>query len=56
MGKPANIFAAQQLALTLTTETDNCLHDTDNFSEGPSEDYGNDEHTTVAAFLPWRGL
>ena len=21
---------------------------------GPSEDYGNDEHTTVAAFLPWR--
>jgi hypothetical protein len=35
-----------------TTETGtgaaNCL-------EGPSEDYGNDEHTTVAAFLPWRG-
>jgi hypothetical protein len=24
-------------------------------AEGPSEDYGNDEHTTVAAFLPWRG-
>jgi hypothetical protein len=23
--------------------------------EGPSEDYGNEEHTTVAAFLPWRG-
>jgi hypothetical protein len=22
---------------------------------GPSEDYGNEEHTTVAAFLPWRG-
>jgi hypothetical protein len=29
--------------------------DTDNFFKGPSEDYGNDEHTTVAAFLPWRG-
>jgi hypothetical protein len=35
--------------VTLTT-------DTDNFFKGPSEDYGNDEHTTVAAFLPWRGL
>jgi hypothetical protein len=23
--------------------------------KGPSEDYGNEEHTTVAAFLPWRG-
>ena len=22
----------------------------------PSENYGNEEHTTVAAFLPWRGL
>jgi hypothetical protein len=29
--------------------------DTDKFPQGPSEDYGNDEHTTVAAFLPWRG-
>ena len=37
-----------QIELILTT-------DTDNFAEGPSEDYGNDEHTTVAAFLPWRG-
>ena len=24
--------------------------------ERPSENYGNEEHTTVAAFLPWRGL
>jgi drug/metabolite transporter (DMT)-like permease len=24
-------------------------------AKGPSEDYGNEEHTTVAAFLPWRG-
>ena len=24
-------------------------------SKGPSENYGNEEHTTVAAFLPWRG-
>ena len=23
--------------------------------KGPSENYGNAEHTTVAAFLPWRG-
>jgi hypothetical protein len=23
---------------------------------GPSENYGSGEHTTVAAFLPWRGL
>jgi hypothetical protein len=22
----------------------------------PSENYGNAKHTTVAAFLPWRGL
>jgi hypothetical protein len=24
--------------------------------EPPSENYGSGEHTTVAAFLPWRGL
>ena len=23
--------------------------------KGPPENYGNSEHTTVAAFLPWRG-
>ena len=31
------------------TNTGNCL------KRRPSEDYGNEEHTTVAAFLPWRG-
>ena len=25
-------------------------------AKGPPENYGNSEHTTVAAFLPWRGL
>jgi hypothetical protein len=23
--------------------------------EGPPENYGKEKHTTVAAFLPWRG-
>jgi hypothetical protein len=45
-------FPREFMAECRTTETGtgaaNCL-------EGPSEDYGNDEHTTVAAFLPWRG-
>ena len=27
-----------------------------NYLEAPSENYGSGEHTTVAAFLPWRGL
>ena len=26
------------------------------FIQAPSENYGSGEHTTVAAFLPWRGL
>ena len=29
---------------------------TGTFIEAPSENYGSGEHTTVAAFLPWRGL
>jgi hypothetical protein len=34
----------------------NCLSQIANApGMGPSEDYGNEEHTTVAAFLPWRG-
>jgi len=24
-------------------------------AKGPPEDYGREKHTTVAAFLPWRG-
>jgi len=48
--KPAITFKQNEDLRTRDDENE------DDRKRGPSEDYGNDEHTTVAAFLPWRGL
>jgi hypothetical protein len=42
--------------LSIRASPDEQLVPTGIFLEAPSENYGSGEHTTVAAFLPWRGL
>ena len=49
-------FRPMALLSILASPDEQELVPTGTFIEAPSENYGSGEHTTVAAFLPWRGL